>query len=189
MTNMIKGEIKNEVQKSIVDTTYLNPDSTIFRVKKKFVRLESEIDSVGRTDVGFWGATKFSLDKDSVYQNITVDLTTGVEDENPLEKKFSVSQNYPNPFNPTTKIKYTIPTVERNAVSLKKNKRFGESRNNVSLRVYSILGEEITTLVNEAKQPGTYEVEFDASKLPSGVYFYRLNAGDYSETKKMILIR
>ncbi|MCF8239873.1 MAG: T9SS type A sorting domain-containing protein [Melioribacteraceae bacterium] len=117
-------------------------------------------------------------------------LVVSVNDDNEyLAKEFKLYQNYPNPFNPTTKIKYTIPTVERNAVSLKKNKRFGKSHYNVSLRVYSILGEEITTLVNEAKQPGTYEVEFDAAKLPSGVYFYRLNAGDYSETKKMILIR
>jgi len=84
----------------------------------------------------------------------------------------SLSQNYPNPFNPSTNIRYQIT-----------NNRF------VLIKIYDITGKEITTLVNEKQSPGTYEVKFDADNLPSGVYLYKLNAGDYSETKKMILLK
>ncbi len=91
---------------------------------------------------------------------------------------FSLLQNYPNPFNPTTTIKFSIPSVEttRRVVSTK-------------LIVYDILGREIRSLVNEVKAPGTYEVQFDASNLASGIYFYRLIAGDFVQTRKMILLR
>ncbi len=90
---------------------------------------------------------------------------------------FSLSQNYPNPFNPVTKIKFQIPTVgQRHAFDLR-------------LFIYDILGREVAVLVNEQVKPGSYEVEFDGSNYPSGVYFYRLTAGEYTETKKMILIK
>ncbi len=86
-------------------------------------------------------------------------------------------QNYPNPFNPTTKIKYSIPFVETRYIP------------SVQIKVYDILGREVATLVNKEKQPGNYEVEFNASNLSSGVYFYKLTAGIFVETKKMILLR
>ncbi|MBE0551659.1 MAG: T9SS type A sorting domain-containing protein [Ignavibacterium sp.] len=85
---------------------------------------------------------------------------------------FSLEQNYPNPFNPATSIQYTI-----------------RSKQNVQLLVYNVLGKEIATLVNEEKPAGDYKVNFDASKLSSGVYFYQLQAGSFVEAKKMILIR
>ncbi len=85
---------------------------------------------------------------------------------------FSLSQNYPNPFNPITKIKYSILTSSF-----------------VQLKVYDVLGNEIATLFNEEKQSGTYEVEFNGNELPSGVYFYQLKADNYSETKKMLLMK
>ncbi|NIT55348.1 MAG: T9SS type A sorting domain-containing protein [Aliifodinibius sp.] len=81
-------------------------------------------------------------------------------------------QNYPNPFNPKTSIRYSI-----------------RSNLDVSIKVYDLLGKEIATLVNEKKPAGAYTVEFDASKLSSGIYFYQLQAGDFIETKKMILMR
>jgi hypothetical protein len=93
---------------------------------------------------------------------------------------FSLEQNYPNPFNPSTKIKFTIPSV---IASETKQSQL------VTLKVYDILGNEIATLVNEEKSAGSYEVEFNASNLPSGIYFYQLKAGQYSETKKMILLK
>ncbi len=97
-------------------------------------------------------------------------------------KEFSLSQNFPNPFNPSTKIKYSIPSLAlRESVS--------EGRVRVLLKVYDILGNEIATLVNEEKPPGVYEVEFDGSQLSSGVYFYSLNAGNFSQVKKLILLR
>ena len=106
------------------------------------------------------------------------DLVTGVNDNKSNEPtSFELSQNYPNPFNPTTKIKYSIPIVETgHAPSLQ-------------LKVYDILGREVATLVNESKAPGNYEVTFNASNLASGVYFYRLTAGKFIQTKKMILLR
>ena len=91
--------------------------------------------------------------------------------------KFVLFQNYPNPFNPSTKIKFEIPSVgARHAVP-------------VRLIIYDILGREIAVLVNEQLKPGTYEVEWDASAYPSGVYFYRLTAGNFAETKKMVLLK
>ena len=103
------------------------------------------------------------------------EIVTNLSDEqnNPgYSNSYSLSQNYPNPFNPTTKIKFWILD-------------FGF----VSLKVYDILGSEVATLINEEKQPGVYEVGFDASALTSGLYLYQLRAGSFVETKKMILLR
>jgi hypothetical protein len=85
---------------------------------------------------------------------------------------FSLSQNYPNPFNPSTCIQYAI-----------------SSRQYVTLKVYDVLGNEVTTLVNEYRDAGTYETEFNAGKLSSGVYYYQLRAGSFVETKKMIYLK
>ena len=103
-----------------------------------------------------------------------------VEVEVPFVNEFSLSQNYPNPFNPVTKIKYNIPSVTL---------RQAQSDIKVTLKVYDILGREVATLVNEEKPAGEYEVEFNGIGLPSGIYFYQLKAGEYSETRKMILIK
>jgi photosystem II stability/assembly factor-like uncharacterized protein len=89
-----------------------------------------------------------------------------------LQDHFAVNQNYPNPFNPATKIKYEIPELSF-----------------VTLKVYDVLGNEIIILINEDKSVGSYTVEFDATSLPSGIYFYRLQAGDYIETNKMVLMK
>jgi photosystem II stability/assembly factor-like uncharacterized protein len=96
--------------------------------------------------------------------------------------EYRLFQNYPNPFNPKTKIKIDIP----NNLSFPKSSAGNPL---VKLSVYDILGKEITTLVNEAMKPGSYEVTFDATDLPGGIYFYKLTAGDFSETKKMLLIK
>jgi len=85
---------------------------------------------------------------------------------------FTLYQNYPNPFNPNTKIKYSVPQPS-----------------DVNIKVVNILGNEIATLVNKEKPAGSYEVEFDASGIPSGVYFYQLKAGSFVETKKMVLMK
>jgi hypothetical protein len=85
---------------------------------------------------------------------------------------YSLNQNYPNPFNPTTNIRYQI-----------------KSSNFVSLKIYDIVGKEVAILVSEKQNPGVYEIDWNASEYSSGVYFYRLEAGDYSQTKKMILLK
>lgn len=112
------------------------------------------------------------------------EITTDVETINSLPEIFFLSQNYPNPFNPTTRIKYSIPVVET---------RRGESLH-ACLKIYDVLGREVATLVNEEKLPGTYEVTFNVetlygTSLPSSVYFYRLQAGSFSETKKFVLVK
>ena len=90
---------------------------------------------------------------------------------------FSLSQNYPNPFNPNTRIKFTIPSnVKRQTL-------------NVTLKVYDVLGNEVATLIDEEKQPGVYEIEFDGSNLSSGIYLYRLTAGEFNDEKKLVLIK
>ncbi len=102
----------------------------------------------------------------------------GVERNEEVPSKFALEQNYPNPFNPTTTIKYTIPNIGG-----------VETLHATSLQIYNILGEKVATLVNERQSPGEYSVQFDASNLPSGVYFYTLKTGNSVLTKKMILTK
>jgi flagellar hook assembly protein FlgD len=92
---------------------------------------------------------------------------------------FKLSQNYPNPFNPTTVINYQIPNSHPG----------GAEGAFVQLKVYDILGKEVETLLNQKQNPGYYQVEFDGSNLSSGVYFYKLSSNNYTETKKMVLLR
>jgi hypothetical protein len=99
---------------------------------------------------------------------------------------FELSQNYPNPFNPSTIIKFEIPTSPLNPSPYQGD---GNRERLVTLKVYDVLGNEVATLVNEYKPAGIYEVELDGSKLSSGVYFYQLKAGNYFETRKMVLLR
>ncbi|MCL5268741.1 MAG: T9SS type A sorting domain-containing protein [Bacteroidetes bacterium] len=101
-------------------------------------------------------------------------VVTAVEQPfpNPVASAFRLSQNYPNPFNPSTTISYQLPTS-----------------NYVTLKVFDVLGREVETLVNERQQAGTYTVRFTAANLPSGVYFYRLEAGTYHDTKKLLLLK
>jgi len=98
---------------------------------------------------------------------------TDVEEPgNDLPNDFILSQNYPNPFNPITKISWQAPVGSHQ-----------------TLKVYDMLGKEITTLVDDYREAGRYETDFDATSIPSGVYFYRLKAGFFTEVRKMILLR
>ncbi len=109
-------------------------------------------------------------------------LVTSVNSEiKSLPKKFELFQNYPNPFNPTTTIKYTIPVGAATHES--------PLQQHVLLKVYNILGKEIATLVNENQKPGIYKVKFNASNLPTGIYFYTLHYGNISKTKKLIILK
>ncbi len=142
------------------------------------------------TDSAFSGATvtKFTSTVSSLDQYIPVwegdvkvyDYTSGVDDDDPenLPTKFELRQNYPNPFNPTTKIEYDVA-----------------KKSHVRLDVFNVLGQRVTTLVNEEKEPGNLEVYWSGTndggnKVASGVYFYRLTADDeLIETKKMMLLK
>ena len=114
----------------------------------------------------FAAATEFEIGTET--------STTGIENRqgNSLPENFKLEQNYPNPFNPTTNIKYSIP-----------------QSGFVTLKVYNMLGQEVATLVNQQQKVGEYNVDFDASNLASGLYVYSLKSGDYSLTKKMILLK
>jgi hypothetical protein len=109
----------------------------------------------------------FNVSVFSKEQRITVNYI-----ENEIPAKFSLNQNFPNPFNPSTKIKYSIPKAE-----------------NVTLKIYDILGRQIKTLVNEEKPAGNYSIEFNGKDMPSGVYFYQIRAGVFTETRKMLLLK
>ena len=97
---------------------------------------------------------------------------TNVQNNSLQLEGFALYQNFPNPFNPSTTLQYQVSNTSK-----------------VLIRVYDILGNEVATLVNEEKAPGNYQVGFNASALTSGIYYYRIEAGRYSETKKMILLR
>ncbi|MGE5436167.1 MAG: T9SS type A sorting domain-containing protein [Syntrophothermus sp.] len=113
----------------------------------------------------FYRLNQYDLDGESHYSN-------AIEISGTTVNGYSLSQNFPNPFNPSTTIKYQL--AEKNIVELK---------------VFNYLGEEVTTLVNAFQEEGNYEIKFNSKNLSSGLYFYTLSAGGYSETKKMILIK
>ncbi len=107
------------------------------------------------------------------WQDSTVSMIVGLENsERAIPKEFTLHQNYPNPFNPTTTIEFSLPKAS-----------------NVTLKIFNILGEELAMLVSDRLAAGTYQYEWDASNLASGVYLYRLQASDFVETKKMVLMR
>ncbi|MFH1195789.1 MAG: right-handed parallel beta-helix repeat-containing protein [bacterium] len=115
-------------------------------------------------------------------------VNTGIESDNHSVQNFELFQNYPNPFNPITTIKYSISPNLPLSPFIKGGS--GEAEGDlVTLIVYDILGNEVATLVNETKEPGVYQVEFDGGRLPSGVYFYKLTAGSFSSIKKLLLLK
>ncbi len=108
----------------------------------------------------------------TVWVNAGSPVTGGIEDNQNHAMKYELSQNYPNPFNPRTKIQYAMPKAGI-----------------VTLKVFNILGQEMITIINEERPAGEYEIEFNATTLPSGIYFYQLKVGDFIETKKMVLMK
>jgi hypothetical protein len=130
------------------------------------------VDYRGTRIVPVWTDLRAGGNNMDIYTAI-IDLLVGIKPVTEITPyKYQLSQNYPNPFNPETNIRYEIP---KNGF--------------VKLIVYNILGREVETLVNENQSAGAYEVSFDGSNLSSGPYFYKLQAGDFSETKKMLLIK
>jgi flagellar hook assembly protein FlgD len=91
---------------------------------------------------------------------------------NEIPTEYSLTQNYPNPFNPSTKITYSIPEASL-----------------VTIKIYDITGNDLETLINEEKVVGAYEITWDGSNYPSGIYFYKIEAGNFVETKKLVLIK
>lgn len=118
------------------------------------------------------------------YRHIATWLVpVSVWDKPPYLESYHLYNNYPNPFNPSTKIKFSLTPF------LSPRERVSEGRGRAVLKVYDVLGNEVATLIDEEKPAGEYEIEFNGKGLPSGIYFYNLKAGTFSETRKMILIR
>ena len=129
---------------------------------------------------GFWNSYKHDMQNTGAILPIPI-FTDLKEEDYKVISDFKLMQNYPNPFNPSTKIKFTIPQFPLHG---------GDGRGGlVTLKIYDVLGKEIAILVNAEKQPGVYEIEFDGSNLSSGIYLYRLTTGEFSDTKKLILIK
>jgi hypothetical protein len=106
------------------------------------------------------------------YLAVPTNVLTSVGNLASLPLTFSLEQNYPNPFNPKTSISYQLSAVRP-----------------VTLKVYDLLGREVAILVNEVQRPGAYTVQFDGSNLASGVYYYRLVAGEFVQTKRLLLLK
>jgi len=132
----------------------------------------SVIVSISITDTSAIGFDPAILGSIAFLDNLSFGNPTNINSNEIIGEKFSLSQNYPNPFNPNTIIKYSIP-----------------KKSNVSLNVFDALGTEIAILVNKEQSQGNYEIEIDGSDLTSGIYFYRLRAGDFVITKKMMLVK
>jgi Secretion system C-terminal sorting domain len=160
------------------DTIWIAPDNWI---------VQDIIPGQYINNLTFLGIPPFSIP--GLQTKLTDEIVVSVENDETIPNTFFLEQNYPNPFNPSTKIRFTIPSV---IASVAKQSQF------VSLKVYDVLGNEVATLVNEEKPAGSYEVEFSAKggsasggnayNLSSGIYFYKLQAGSFVETKKMILL-
>ncbi|MCH7964743.1 MAG: T9SS type A sorting domain-containing protein [Bacteroidetes bacterium] len=147
------------------DTLLIN-DNLTFRFK----RIPTDYPAFEGKDLSPKGWIELNPDSNFCELILSVDEDgTGTD---LVPKQFELSQNYPNPFNPLTHIAYALPTDEF-----------------VNLTIYNVLGRTITTLVNEQKHAGSYNVSFNAFKLPSGVYFYKLIAGNYVSIKKMMLLK
>ncbi len=170
-------------------TTVFDDNSTDTLIDGKYIdfgpsiKPYSPINQVfaGKNSQGTWRLKIVDLNNGSTGYlygwGLQVTTATGIKDKKLSPNKFELAQNYPNPFNPSTKIKYSIPNV-------------GTSRDlSVRLIIYDLLGRKVKTLVNREQRPGNYEVTFDGSKLSSGIYFYKLQAGSFIRTKKMILLK
>jgi len=123
------------------------------------------------TDKNLVGGSLFKYRLKQIDNDGTYEYSDEIEIEI-IPVEFALYQNYPNPFNPTTKIRYQLPQESK-----------------VIIKIYDILGSEVITLLNEKKEPGVYEIEFNAQHLSSGTYIYRIIAGSFVETKKMILMK
>jgi len=129
------------------------------------------ISSVGEPFVGFSQIGSMSIRSGSLFR--TVVFITGLkEGKNQLPLEYALYQNYPNPFNPSTTVRYDLPKATF-----------------VTLTIFDLLGRQISTIIEGEKPAGTYQVNVYVPNLPSGVYFYRLQARDYVKTKKFVLLR
>jgi len=186
LTSFTASVLQNEKVVQLNWTTATEKNNSGFEILR-FTQNDNDWNTIGFVP-GF-GTTTGPKSYSFIDENVTtgtykyrlkqIDFDGSFEYSNEIEvkvdftpKEFVLYQNYPNPFNPKTVISYQLPVT-----------------GNVTLKVFDILGNEVTTLVNEEKQPGVYEVEFNSKELSSGIYFYQLKSGSFSSIKKMILLK
>jgi len=185
-------QIQINVSDNLDNTIFNYPLSAYVKIPGEWNYVRSEqngvIDTLTTivTDTGRVVMVKVVPDKGIL--KLTPVNPTPVEDDIQIVDRFEFFQNYPNPFNPSTKIIFTIPNVTLSASSRAESRDEGAR---VQLKVYDVLGNEVATLVDEYKPAGIYNVQFTMNKeqLSSGLYFYQLKAGAYSETKKMMYLK
>jgi len=159
----------NSSPSTFITPTRFSEHPPVTSVRKYFPTLIQYYNASGDAGALWVGADGSNA---RIYFDRLQSLTGVSQHESEIPQSFSLSQNYPNPFNPNTIINYDLRIT-----------------NYVSLKVYDILGNEVTTIVNEKQNAGSYQIEFDGSNLSSGVYFYELTAGEYSDVKKMTLLK
>lgn len=136
-----------------------------------------QIENLSEEDTYYWRVrarnTAGTGEWSNTYNFTTAGVGTSIADDpNGFPSEFNLEQNYPNPFNPTTTISFSLPSSRQ-----------------VTLKIYNLIGSEVTTLVNETLPAGKFEVRWDATNHSSGIYIYRLTAGDFAQTKKLTLIK
>jgi hypothetical protein len=153
---------QNQIPVSVISSGGEKSSSTSFILSSTVGEqfIGKAVNSENQHNIGFW----------YVYKQST--LTDVAQEEETIPTVFKLEQNYPNPFNPSTVIKFAVPEM-----------------GNVLIKIYDLLGEEVTSLVNEEMEAGWYRREFNGSGYSSGIYIYRMQAGNYISTKKMILIK
>ncbi len=152
----------------------------VFEINDPSVNEITLTENVTENPVHFLAFVYHDVDADGVmsarlervdFPPVTVALSD-VSPVNGLPTSYSLSQNYPNPFNPSTNIAYDVPKASH-----------------VTLEIFNVLGQRVVSLVDQEMEAGSYTVEFDGSQISSGIYFYRLNAGDFADTKKMVMVK
>jgi len=177
LSNISSTESASNLEiKLIKNSKYLNFNQTEKTIEN--ITQGTETEAIFNFDVNYnIGNTKADTIEFIISDNKSVYLTKQFVLNYGVPTEYKLEQNFPNPFNPATKIRYSIPSNVNREMS------------NVILKVYDILGNEVTTLVNEQKEPGYYEVDFNASQFASGVYIYRLISGNFISTKKMMVLK
>jgi hypothetical protein len=182
------GTKGNEIKLTVANVSETNPANNVNVVltrKSSALSFSKETETIELIEAKSEAEALFTFDinrnasvnkKDTIYFMITdangLMMTKSFIFSYTGPKEFKLEQNFPNPFNPTTKIQYQLPTDSR-----------------VTLKVYDILGSEVATLVNEEQEEGYKEVQFNGSNIASGMYVYRLTAGDYVSVKKMLMVK
>jgi hypothetical protein len=158
----VKGPAQSTVPWSAIDMGFAVSSSPTTMLKS----------AVGQPFVGTLQGGGSIIETGFLADTLLRTVITSVADQGEIPKEYALQQNYPNPFNPSTTIRLELPHSSQ-----------------VSLKVYNTLGQEVTTLVDEEKAAGVYDVRFDARNLASGMYVYRLKAGDFVAAKRLLLLR